>query len=269
MDISKIKAKDTAWVSDLHADHYNAIAYDRRPWSTVEEGWTILRDNWRRVVKPHMTVFCLGDMFMSTDKDVIADMLRELTGHIKLVPGNHDETLVQMLSGQLMPGSPGGVMYWQGGSIELLPPLLELRGAGWALPMVLCHYAMESWHKSHKGVWHLHGHTHPTFEHIGEDFDFTEDVLRYKLNPLGLHPHRLNLCMGILHAGLPARAWAPQTWRQLIERMRFNDQQVAAAVMNDHISENGVWRYDEEWLNERFAEVRAALPDSLYDDPDR
>lgn len=256
-------AKETAFVADLHGDHFNAIKYDLRPWADVQTMWPALVKNWRRVVKPHWTVYALGDLFVTTDRDTVLDMLKELTGHIKLIPGNHDEALVELLGGQLArKGSGGATLYWDKGSLELMPALFELRGHGVPQPMWLCHYAMESWAGARKGVWHLHGHTHPKLDHLTKPFDPSQSYFERQLliNPFDLRPHRLNLCMGMLHAGQPEKMWAPLTWSQLVALMREHQRAIVFAQEHAQISTGGVsMAWSQDVLEQRLREATGTL----------
>jgi calcineurin-like phosphoesterase family protein len=42
-------------------------------------------------------------------------------------------------------------------------------------PIVLCHYAMRVWHKSHYGSWQLYGHSHGTLPPVGKQWDVGVD----------------------------------------------------------------------------------------------
>lgn len=259
-------AKETAFIADLHGDHFNAIKYDLRPWNDAPTMWADLVKNWRRVVEPHWTVYALGDLFVSTDRDIVLDRLKELTGNIKLIPGNHDEALVDFLSGKLgRRGSSGAKLYWEGGTLELMPPLFELRGPGIPQPIWMCHYALESWHHANKGVWHLHGHTHPKLDHLREPFDPNVSYLERQrlINPLRMRPHRLNLCMGMLHAGQPAHKWAPQTWTQIVALMHEHQRSIVTAALNDQATLYGVvspsFPNDAE-IERRYQDAESCLP---------
>lgn len=48
--------------------------------------------------------------------------------------------------------------------------------------IVLCHYAMRTWHCSHHGAWHLYGHSHGNLPEIPwcMSFDVGVDVWQYQ-----------------------------------------------------------------------------------------
>jgi len=55
------------------------------------------------------------------------------------------------------------------------------------IEMVLCHYAMRSWPKSHYGAWHLYGHSHGKLPMLGRSMDIgvdTHDFYPYSLDEI-------------------------------------------------------------------------------------
>ncbi len=50
--------------------------------------------------------------------------------------------------------------------------------------MVLCHYAMRTWDKGHKGTWMLFGHSHGTLGSYGVDRD-----VEFKTMDVGVDTH--------------------------------------------------------------------------------
>lgn len=93
-------------------------------------------ENWNKVVTKEDTVYHLGD-FSFADP---LPYLERLNGTIILVPGNHDRA---------------GKFY---GKIKILPALCEIKVNEQSI--VLCHYAMRVWNKSHYGSWMCYGHSH-------------------------------------------------------------------------------------------------------------
>lgn len=74
------------YISDLHFGHKNAIKFDNRPFSSVEEMNEILVQRWNKVVHPEDTVYVLGDFFWKR-KDMLIYLPR-LSGKIILICGN-------------------------------------------------------------------------------------------------------------------------------------------------------------------------------------
>lgn len=127
------------FTSDTHFGHSMLIREDKRPFSTVEEMDQILIANWNRRVSPQDTVYHLGDFTLGRDHD---KYLNQLNGNKILIIGNHDRK-------QALKVATG----W-----SAIYPLLELKKD--KRPIVLCHYAMRVWNRSHYGSLHLYGHSH-------------------------------------------------------------------------------------------------------------
>lgn len=205
------------FISDTHFGHSNIIRYGRRPFRCVEEMDEALIKNWNRTVKEGDVVYHLGDVAASPPRRPIdraegeldaseaytpldaVGYLGQLNGQIKIVPGNHDEQLVEL-------GNEGLAARF-GARVQLLPPLVEVRGVA-SKTLVLCHYALESWHHS-STVFHLHGHTHPTF-HINGEVEISRGLKPMK--------NRFNMCMCGLFYADSAKGYKPLTFKQILER---------------------------------------------------
>ena len=82
--------------------------------------------------------------------------------------------------------------------ITFLPPLAETDVNGQQI--ILCHYAMRVWNKSHRGSWHLYGHSHSTLpdEPASMSFDVGVDAHAY-------HPLRFNEVAALM----AKKSWKP------------------------------------------------------------
>lgn len=90
---------DIWFISDTHFFHDNILKFTgsdgariRPEFSTVDEmNWAIV-ERWNSVVKPQDKVWHLGDVaFKTTVKaDELANLLRKLHGHKRMLVGNHD-----------------------------------------------------------------------------------------------------------------------------------------------------------------------------------
>lgn len=171
--------KERLWfTSDLHFFHNNIIVYCDRPWANAEEMNEGLIGNWNSAVRPGDDVFILGDLAMGgrSKAPLLAKILKRLNGNKYLIPGNHDTYILN---------SPECLEH-----ITVLPPLFEIRvpdedAAKGRQKIVLCHYAMKIWNGSHKGTWHLYGHSHhsmpPDYER--KAFDIGVDGQGYQYRP--------------------------------------------------------------------------------------
>ncbi len=121
---------------------------------------------WNEVVLPDDTVYYLGDFTLLSGK-VMLQYLDRLTGQIKFVPGGHDLSWMKDLG---FKPNETGFLPRPYHKHEILPMLHFLKmkidgleaqaGAKKRSLLVLCHYPLFSWERSHKGSWHLHGHSH-------------------------------------------------------------------------------------------------------------
>lgn len=131
------------FTSDTHFGHDNIIRYCNRPFESVEEMDRVIISNWNKVVGDNDTVYHLGDFSF---KDPYP-YRKSLKGKIVLIQGNHD--FKRILGRHIT-------------LFESIHDLLSIRiEHQW---IVLCHYALAVWDKSHFGAWHLFGHSHGSFE---------------------------------------------------------------------------------------------------------
>ncbi len=80
----------TWFISDTHFNHKNIIAYENRPFNSVEEMNRVMVENWNKTVSKNDTVFFLGDLSFNQDKETLKALLASLNGHKILIIGNHD-----------------------------------------------------------------------------------------------------------------------------------------------------------------------------------
>lgn len=135
------------FTADTHFGHGNIVKYAGRPFTNSHEMDKAIIERWNAVVKPEDTVYHLGDVGFRAPAHLLG-ILRQLNGTIHLVTGNHDKVALKC-----------------GYKFASISPLTEVRipdpDAPQALQgIVLCHYAMRTWNKSHWGTWHLFGHSH-------------------------------------------------------------------------------------------------------------
>jgi calcineurin-like phosphoesterase family protein len=140
----------TLWfTADTHFGHASIIEYANRPWATAEEMDEALVERWNSCVQPNEDVWHLGDFAVGLKVDQIEEVLRRLNGRIHMVLGNHDERgLGKNASGFVNKGLLASVDY---GIADLKHHRQHV---------VMSHYAMTVWNRSHFGAWMLHGHSH-------------------------------------------------------------------------------------------------------------
>lgn len=140
------------FTADTHFGHANIIKYCNRPFGTVDEMDEALIARWNEVVTPRDIVFHIGDFGFCTPA-VAAVIAGRLNGRKFLVYGNHDE---QYLFRSDRHGPSLAFKRQFAGVNAILEEKID------GQRVVMCHYAMRVWNKSHRGSWQLHGHSHGT-----------------------------------------------------------------------------------------------------------
>jgi calcineurin-like phosphoesterase family protein len=154
---------NTWFTSDTHFGHARIIELANRPFSTVEAMDEEMIVRWNEVVRPGDQVFHLGD-FAFSDHD---PYLRLLHGQKRLIVGNHDH------SDRIKKATR-----W-----HTVDQLLHVTVEG--IPLVLCHYAMRVWRKSHHGAVHLYGHSHGNLPGDSRSCDVGVDCWHFRPISLG------------------------------------------------------------------------------------
>jgi calcineurin-like phosphoesterase family protein len=150
----------TIWfTADHHFGHANIIRYCARPFGDVVEQDEALICLWNQVVGPRDEVWHLGDFGFHN----IEAIFKRLAGHKHLVRGNHD-------------AKPGYCVKMGWASVQQVKLLKIQNQYIW-----LSHYAHRTWPHSHRGSWHLFGHSHGTLLPHGKSMDVGVD-------PMGFYP---------------------------------------------------------------------------------
>lgn len=147
------------FTSDEHYGHENIIKFCNRPFKDTSEMREALIKNHNSVVRNGDRVYHLGDMFWRTlsDEEVLAIRYR-LNGQHFYIMGNHEEVLKRS---EAVRKSFVWVRDTENLAVTGYPKI-------W-----LSHYAHRVWHGSHKGAYHLYGHTH---NELPEDGSLSFDV---------------------------------------------------------------------------------------------
>lgn len=138
--------------SDHHFGHTNIVKYDGRPFKSVQEMDEILILNHNSVVFPDDVVIFAGDFALGSLENAFK-IRNRLNGDIYYVLGNHDK------HARNLP--------WKS-----ISERMEVKVTGYPT-MVISHYAQRTWHKQHKGYWHLYGHSHGN---LPEDGSLSFDI---------------------------------------------------------------------------------------------
>ena len=164
----------TVWfTSDTHYGHRNIIKWYEGRRNLVFESMRPLVDadkidkavihsmdasliaNHNSKVQPSDVIYNLGDFTFHHDKARIDEIFNQLNGEKHLIVGNHESPYVLSLP-------------WK--SISFLK---EIHVEGQRL--VLCHYGMRVWNRSHHGAIQLYGHSHGSLLGTSQSVDVGVD----------------------------------------------------------------------------------------------
>lgn len=129
------------FTSDTHFGHKNIIKHSNRPFANVDEMTNVIVNNYNRVTNKHSIIYHLGD-FSFYKPAITLEIIASIDcKEIVLIKGNHDKNLDKLLSDKFR-----------------VHDYLEL-GIN-DKKVVLFHFPLYVWNKSHYGSYHLHGHSH-------------------------------------------------------------------------------------------------------------
>jgi calcineurin-like phosphoesterase family protein len=156
----------TTWfTADTHFGHSNIIKYSNRPFASKDEMDSKLIENWNTEIGQYDTVYHLGDFCFRSQSEG-QSILDRLNGKKHLIVGNHDKVGV-------------GLKGW-----ESIDHYKEVSIDGQFI--VLCHYAMRVWSKSHHGAWQLYGHSHGSLPDDPNALSFDVGVDCHNYQPLNM-----------------------------------------------------------------------------------
>jgi len=158
------------FTADHHFGHKSIIKYCNRPFDNVNEMDNIMIENWNSVVNELDMVYYLGDIVFG-NREKFDEIISRLYGNIKIIPGNHDWKWLKdwdRYFDYMQPKSLSGI------GVDVIEPLYDLHYNKNEL-IVLCHYPLATWNKSHYNSYHLHGHSHGKFSYEGKIYDVGVD----------------------------------------------------------------------------------------------
>ncbi len=129
------------YTADLHLGHENVIRFCGRPFSSIEKMDKTLIENWRAAVQPNDDIYVLGDLiFKSAEPEAY---LKQLTGKIHLIRGNHDTFLKNKALESYF---------------KSIDDMLTIADEG--RRVFMCHYPLAEWPGYYRNAIHLFGHIH-------------------------------------------------------------------------------------------------------------
>ena len=135
------------FISDLHFGHVNCLAFDNRPFSTIEEHDAFIIKNWNETVGID-DVYILGDISWYNSTKTV-EIFKQLSGRLHLIKGNHDTAVLKNheLRGLFVEITDYKELYLDNN-----------------VSIVLCHYPIPCFKNHYFGWYHLYGHVHTSFE---------------------------------------------------------------------------------------------------------
>ena len=145
------KEQRIGFTGDIHGFHKNIIKYSNRPFKNTNEMNEVIRDRHNAIFDKDDIIFNIGDALLLRSDDSYTqaeDWIKTFNGKIMYLPGNHESNLNLIRK------------YW-----TVMPQLSEIKVLDEESEygnqiIVLCHYALRVWNKSHYSSWHLFGHSH-------------------------------------------------------------------------------------------------------------
>lgn len=166
------------FTSDLHFGHENAIRFDNRPFTTVEEMDAELVRRWNAKVGKGDLVYVLGDMIWKSGNGEAEQLIKSLNGQIILIKGNHDRFLHNAKAKNALAG------------VKDFDDICVTLEDGTKRRCILQHAFVPMYYGHRHQAIHLHGHSHQTEESV---FEFMIQAL---LREQGLKPEIYNVgCM--------------------------------------------------------------------------
>lgn len=138
------------FTSDLHHEHRKIVEFTNRKLATTQENHTEwLRSLWNSEVTNSDLVFHLGDFSFSTDYNQLAEFVESLNGQKIFVKGNHcsDKLLTRLVKDKLI----AKWCHYDSTKID-------------GVHVAMFHFPIAAWDRQRYGSWHLHGHSHGSYQ---------------------------------------------------------------------------------------------------------
>ena len=181
------------FISDTHFGHKNCLAFDNRPFNTIEEHDEYLINAWNEVVGIDDDVYILGDISWHNNSRTI-EIFKQLNGRKHLIKGNHD--------GRLLKNATLRSLF-----VEITDYKELDIGDGYGKAVILSHYPIPCFKNHYYGWYHLYGHVHNSFE-----WHMMENVKRQMTELYDKQCEMYNV-----GAMIPYMGYQPKTLKQIIE----------------------------------------------------
>ena len=143
------------FTADEHYNHKNIIKYCNRPFIDVGEMNREIIERHNSKVKKGDIVIHAGDFCMSNHIKDAMQIRNQLNGKHIFLRGSHDAWM----------NKGNGRLYFH----EIWEKKIQ------GQYVVVCHYALRTWPRSHYNSWCCYGHSHGKLEPIGKSWDVGVD----------------------------------------------------------------------------------------------
>jgi len=128
------------FIADEHYNHPNMLEYQDNPFEDIIHKEETMISNHNSVVRPNDTTVHGGDFAWVKTYREAQKYIKRLNGNHIFLKGSHDKWLHKDRSIQI----------WE----------KEFGKRKNRIYLVVCHYWMGAWARSHYNSWHLYGHSH-------------------------------------------------------------------------------------------------------------
>lgn len=193
------------YISDMHFFHKNVTKegnnFDNRPFNALAEMHQYMKEKWNSKITNGDTVYILGDIAMRGTNEELIALVAQLKGRKVLIKGNHDDVSDMRYKN----------VFEEIYDYKEITDYVDQD----AYKLVLSHYPILMWNGQHRGIIHLYGHTHNTYEN-----EFYQECLR-KLNMEMLM--RSEKCYDIARAYnvgcmMPYMNYEPRTLKEILNK---------------------------------------------------
>lgn len=150
------------YTADTHFNH--KLMAEQRGFKNTEAHDEFVIKTWNSFVEKHDEVWHLGD-FCFGGHEIVLRVRARLNGKIHLVLGNHDYA---------------NRIFNITGCFTSFNDIKEIK-LDKTRTIILCHYAMRVWSKSHYNSGQLYGHSHGKLPNLGKQWDVGLDNNGFRL----------------------------------------------------------------------------------------
>jgi len=143
----------TYFSADWHLGHANILKFDKRDFRTIDEHDQALIKMATQTLKAGDNLYYGGDWALCPISKAEGYMaaLASTGANLFFIKGNHDKKDIIRL-------------YQKYGTFLGEQKCVKIQHEGQDYPIVLNHFAMRIWDRSHHGIYHLYGHSHDNLE---------------------------------------------------------------------------------------------------------